>query len=195
LKEVSRPADPEKGEKFDSLIHNMKGEIQRVSRFAESFLEYGRPFELNRRETDIGKIIEDVIELVSAKAGQEKVHIRKEYGSIPTLRVDPEFIKTCFYNIITNALEAMHGGGVLSIRAGEADEKFFLTVEDTGTGVPQEMMPKVFEPFFTTKSRGLGLGLAFTQRIIKEHGGKVTFESAEGKGSIVTIFLPVEKGH
>lgn len=195
IKEVSRPSDPDKAEKFDSLIHNMKGEIQRVSRFAESFLEYGKPFELNRRETDMEKIIEDVIELVSAKARQENVHIRKQYGAAPKLHVDPEFIKTCIYNIIINALEAMHGGGTLSITTKEDDSKFCLTVEDTGIGVPHDKMAKVFEPFFTTKVKGLGLGLSFTHRIIKEHGGKVLFESTEGKGSIMTVFLPIDKGY
>jgi len=192
IKEVSRPSDPDKADKFDSLIHNMKGEIQRVSRLTESFLEFGRPFELNRRETDMEKVIEDVIELVSAKARQDNIHIRKEYGKVPKLHVDPEFIKTCIYNIIINALEAMHGGGVLSITTREADSKFCLTVEDTGTGVPQEKMAKIFEPFFTTKIKGLGLGLSFTHRIIKEHGGKVLFESTEGKGSIMTVFLPIK---
>ncbi|HBH61819.1 MAG TPA: two-component sensor histidine kinase [Nitrospiraceae bacterium] len=195
IKEVSRPSDPDKAEKFDSLIHNMKGEIQRVSRFTESFLEFGKPFELNRRETDMQKLIEDVIELVAAKARQENIDIRKQYGAVRTLHVDPEFIKTCIYNIIINALEAMHGGGVLLITTKEADAKFCLKVEDTGTGVPQHKMAKIFEPFFTTKVKGLGLGLSFTHRIIKEHGGKVLFESTEGKGSIMTIFLPIDKGY
>jgi signal transduction histidine kinase len=195
IKEVSRPSDPDKEEKFDSLIHNMKGEIQRVSRFTESFLEFGKPFELNRRETDMERLIEDVIELVSAKARQENVHIRKQYGAAPKLHVDPEFIKTCIYNIIINSLEAMHNGGVLSITTKEADSKFCLAVEDTGVGVPQDKMAKIFEPFFTTRPKGLGLGLSFTHRIIKEHGGKVTFESTEGKGSIMTIFLPMDRGY
>lgn len=193
IKTVSRPSDPNTVEKFDSLISNMKGEIQRVSRFAESFLEYGRPFELNRRETNIRKIIEDVIELVSVKALQEHIRIRKEFESLPALFIDPEFIKTCIYNIIINAFETMQRGGVLTIMTRKADSKFYLSVKDTGIGVPQDKMSKVFEPYFTTKNSGLGLGLAFTKRIVEEHGGKVAFESAEGKGSIFTIILPMEK--
>ncbi|MEW6600253.1 MAG: ATP-binding protein [Nitrospirota bacterium] len=195
IREVSRPSDPYKAEKFDSLIHNMKGEIQRVSRFAESFLEYGKPFELNRRETDMEKLIDDVLELVSAKARQENVRIQKQYETMPRLYVDPEFIKTCIYNIIINALEAMSSGGVLSITTRSADAKFSLAVEDTGPGVPPERIAKIFEPFFTTKVKGLGLGLPFTQRIIKEHGGKVLFESTEGKGSVMTVILPMDRGY
>ena len=193
IRESARPQDPDKAEKFDSLILNMKGEIQRVSRFAESFLEYGRPFELNRRETKMQKIIEDVIELVSVKAQQENISIKRELKVLPKLFVDPEFIKTCIYNIIINAFETMKKGGVLTIMTKETDSKFCLSVKDTGVGVPQDKRSKVFEPYFTTKNSGLGLGLAFTKKIVEEHGGKVAFESAEGKGSIFTISLPMGK--
>ncbi|MDH4028857.1 MAG: ATP-binding protein, partial [Nitrospirota bacterium] len=192
MKEYSRPSDPEKAEKFESLINNMKGEIQRVSRFAESFLEYGRPFELNLCDTDMGKVLDDVVELVSAKAQQENIRILKEYRSLPRLRVDPEFIKTCIYNIVINAIEAMQQGGVLTIMTKQVESKFCLMVEDTGTGVSPERQQKVFEPFFTTKSRGLGIGLAFTKKIIEAHGGKVTFESTEDRGSSLTVILPME---
>lgn len=195
MRETAKPADPVQAEKFDSLITNMKGEIQRVSRFAESFLEYGRPFELNRRKTKMETVIDEVVELVSIKAQMENVQIHKEYRKIPELHVDPEFIKTCIYNIIINSLEAMPNGGLLTIMAGMAGSNFSLAVKDTGTGVSKDMMEKVFEPFLTTKIKGLGLGLAFTKRIIEEHGGKVMFESTEGAGSTLTLILPVEKEH
>ncbi|MBI4826226.1 MAG: HAMP domain-containing protein [Nitrospirae bacterium] len=195
MRETAKPSDPVQAEKFDSLITNMKGEIQRVSRFAESFLEYGRPFELNRRKTKMETVIDEVVELVSVKAQMENIQIHKEYRKIPELNIDPEFIKTCIYNIIINSLEAMPDGGVLTIMAGMAGSNFSLAVKDTGIGVNKDMMDKVFEPFLTTKSKGLGLGLAFTKRIIEEHGGKVVFESTEGKGSTLTFILPVEKEH
>lgn len=193
MREAARPDNAESAEKFDSLILNMKSEIQRVSRFAESFLEYGRPFELNLGRTGIGKVLADIIELVTAKASQANIIIRKEYNTLPELMIDPEFIKTCIYNIIINAFEAMPKGGVVTISKLESVSKFHLSVEDTGIGIPQDKLSKIFEPFFTTKSKGLGLGLAFTKRIIEDHNGKVTFESIEGKGSKITIILPMEK--
>ncbi|MEW6713939.1 MAG: ATP-binding protein [Nitrospirota bacterium] len=193
MREAARPDNTESAEKFDSLIMNMKGEIQRVSRFAESFLEYGRPFELNLRRTGIGKVLSDVTELVTAKASQANIVIKKEYETLPELMIDPEFIKTCIYNIILNAFEATPNGGVITISTGKSDSRFQLSVEDTGIGIPQDKVEKIFEPFFTTKSKGLGLGLAFTKRIIEDHNGKVTFESVEGKGSKITISLPMEE--
>ena len=192
MKEAYRPAEPEKAEKFNTLVLNMKSEIQRVSRFAESFLEYGRPFELTRRNVMIKEILDDVIGLVSANARQKNIIIRKEFEALPSLNVDPDFMKTCIYNLINNAFEAMPGGGTLTVRTRKMDSKFYLSVGDTGVGVPEEHLSKVFEPYFTAKIEGLGLGLAFTKKIVKEHSGKVTFESEHGKGSIVTIILPME---
>jgi nitrogen fixation/metabolism regulation signal transduction histidine kinase len=193
MREAARPDNAESAEKFESLILNMKSEIQRVSRFAESFLEYGRPFELNLRRTGIGEVLSEIIELVEVKASQSKILIKKEYKTLPELLIDPDFTKTCIYNIIINAFEAMPNGGVITISTSKSDSKFHLSVEDTGIGIPQDKLSKIFEPFFTTKSKGLGLGLAFTKRIIEDHNGKVTFESVEGKGSKITISLPMEE--
>ncbi|MBI4697916.1 MAG: HAMP domain-containing protein [Nitrospirae bacterium] len=193
MKDSYRPCNPDDAEKFESLVLNMKNEIQRLSRFAESFLGYGKPFELTLRSANIGKIIEDVVELVSVRAQKSNIAIKKEHGASPDLSIDPEFIKTCIYNIIINAFEAMPGGGTLFIKTQGSDSKFHLSVEDTGSGVAENIQSKIFEPFFTTKSRGLGLGLSLTKRIIEEHGGRILLESREGRGSVVTIVLPMER--
>jgi len=193
IKEKYRPAEGKNSDAFESLIMNIKKEIQRVSGFAESFLEYGRPLEMSMQKTDICKIIEDVLSLVAAKAQKEDIEIITEYDITPELLVDAEFIKTCLYNVILNAFQAMPNGGRLTIGARAADDKFCITVEDTGVGLPEEKVGKVFDPFFTTKSKGLGLGLALTKRVIEEHRGKIDFKSREGKGSTVVILLPMEK--
>lgn len=193
IKEKYKPSDSDSQENFNSLIRNIKQEILRVSRFAESFLEYGRPLELNLELTDIGGILEDVIELVMAKARMEDIEIVREYGALPQLYVDPELIKTCLYNIILNSFQAMPKGGQLLIRTKVTDNKFYLVVEDSGVGIPKDKEARIFDPFFTTKSSGLGLGLALTKRVIEEHKGKVSFTSTEGVGTAMTIILPMEK--
>jgi len=192
IKERYKPFDG-KREEFDSLIINIKKEIQRVSRFAESFLEYGRPLELSLQRTDIGRLIEDVLGLVTAKAQKENIEIVREYSVLPELSVDPEFIKTCLYNVILNAFQAMPAGGRLSVTTRNSDNRFHIIIEDTGVGIAEEKIGRIFDPFFTTKSKGVGLGLALTKRVVEEHRGKVDFKSSEGKGSTVTITLPIEK--
>ena len=193
IREKYRPADSSTQKNFESLIVNIKNEIQRVSRFAESFLEYGRPLELNRRMTDICKLIDDVIDLVTAKAHKEKIEIIKAYETTPELLIDPEFMKTCLYNIILNAFQSMPMGGRLTVMTKQVENKFQLIIEDTGIGIPEDKLSRIFDPFFTTKSSGLGLGLALTKRVIEEHKGKVEIRSFEGRGTTVITTLPLER--
>jgi hypothetical protein len=109
------------------------------------------------------------------------------------LTVDPEFIKTCLYNIVINAFEAMPAGGTLSVSGRIEDGQVTLAFADTGEGLSAMDLDKVFTPLFSTKQGGLGLGLALTRRIVEEHGGKVGFTSIRGVGSEVSLYLPVEE--
>jgi signal transduction histidine kinase len=192
IRERYKPVECDR-EAFESLIANIKKEIQRVSGFAESFLQYGRPLELNLQKIAIGDLLEDVVSLVMAKAQKEQIVLKKEYGALPELFLDGEFIKTCLYNVILNAFQAMPGGGTLTIRTKIIDKRFHISVDDSGTGISEEKAARIFDPFFTTKGEGLGLGLALTKRIIEEHGGKVDVKSVPGKGSSITLVLPLER--
>lgn len=193
IKEKYTPVNGKGKETFNSLIVNIKDEIQRVSRFAESFLEYGRPLEINTKPTDIGKLIEDVLELILAKAQKDHILIERDFKPIPELSIDPDLIKTCLYNIILNAFQSMHDGGTLAIRTKIVDTKCCITVEDTGEGISEDRLARIFDPFFTTKIGGLGLGLALTKRVMEEHKGKLDIKSTEGIGTTVLLLLPMEK--
>lgn len=189
-KKFSPKNDPEK-EHFESLIRSIKNEIQRLNNLVGNFLDYGRPIRMSRQNTNLHVLIQDVISLVSAKAEKESIKILYHNEGIPTLSLDPELIKTCIFNIILNAFQAMPSGGEIIIRLTALNNKATVTIRDTGVGVSRENLAKLFDPFFSTKTTGLGLGLAMTNRIIEEHGGKVDFQSTEGKGSTVTLSLPV----
>ncbi|MDH3455093.1 MAG: ATP-binding protein, partial [Desulfuromonadales bacterium] len=189
-----RPADASAAASFDSLVSNLKGEVGRIGRFAESFLEYGRPFELRIGRCDLGQMLTEVLELVAARARTTGVRIVRETGPMPVLPADPEFLRTCLYNIVSNAFEAMPEGGTLTVRTSLDEAQLTLAFADTGVGVLPEHLDKLFTPLFSTKQGGLGLGLALTRRVIEEHGGKVHFQSEPGQGSTVTICLPLGEG-
>ncbi len=107
------------------------------------------------------------------------------------MMLDAELMKTCVFNIVTNAFQAMPEGGTLTMQTARDDGIFILNISDTGAGIAKENMDKIFEPFFTTKTNGLGLGLAITKRVIEEHGGTIEFSSIEREGSNVVIRLPL----
>jgi len=193
IQEKYKPCNTDNSGTFDSLIVNIKKEIQRVSKFAESFLEYSKPLELTLIKTSIGDMIEDILSLVMAKAQKEGIEIVRDFEVMPELTIDPEFIKTCLYNVILNAFQAMPDGGTLTLRTRVVGTMFSMVVEDTGVGISGNYIGKIFDPFFTTKAKGLGLGLAITKRVMEEHKGRVELVSREGKGSIVTMLLPMER--
>ncbi len=191
MRDAFRPAEPGKADQFDALVRNLQGEVGRIGRFAESFLEYGRPFELRLGRCDAERILAEVLELVAARARGSGVRIVRETGPLPELRGDPEFLRTCLVNIVKNAFEAMPRGGTLTLRSRVDRNQLILEFADTGTGVAPEHLDKLFTPLFSTKPDGLGLGLALTRRVIEEHGGQVHFQSEPGRGSTVTINLPL----
>lgn len=190
IKEKYYPDGNKDAEKFGSLILSIKQEIKRLNKLVEDFLDYGRPLKLNLQKVDIGKLLEDIIEIISAKAEAEKINIIKDYNSLPMLNTDPDLMKTSIFNVILNAFQAMPDGGTLTIKTEQTDGTFSMLVSDTGVGVPENELSRIFDPFFTTKKNGLGLGLAMTKRVVEEHGGKVNIQSTPGKGSRVIITLP-----
>lgn len=185
------PQDEKEKQTFNNLIISIKNEIQRLNNLVEDFLDYGKSLKLNIQKTNLTQLINDVVSLISVKAEKDRVKIYSKIDELPYIFVDPEFIKTCLLNIILNSFQAMPEGGDLVIRSYSLNGKVFIVIEDTGIGVSKENIQKIFDPFFSTRKDGLGLGLAMTKRIIEEHGGKITFESIEGKGSVVTIILPI----
>jgi signal transduction histidine kinase len=195
IRDAYRPAGAADAAQYESLLGNMKQEIQRVSRFAESFLEFGKSLELSLAPTDMAALLKNVLELVAVKAARDNVEVRLEQtGPSPVLRVDADFLRTCLLNVLLNAFQAMPEGGRVTVRTGVEDLWFVVEVADTGMGVPPEAVARAFDPFFTTKREGIGLGLAFTKRVVEEHGGRVSFESREGEGSRVRLLLPYPGG-
>ncbi|MEW6583974.1 MAG: ATP-binding protein [Nitrospirota bacterium] len=191
LRKKYAPSDNSDREAFESLITSIKHEIQRLNKLVGDFLDYGKPLRLSLQETDLNRMIGEVVGLVQAKAEKDRISIHTRPGYLPNLSLDPELIKTCIFNVILNAFQAMPSGGDLTVTTKAENGKALIVFEDTGVGVSKDILPKLFDPFFSTKNTGLGLGLAMTKRVVEEHGGKADFQSTEGKGSVITLILPM----
>lgn len=189
LKNKYSPLEVKEKEAFESLINSIKHEIHRLNKLVGNFLDYGKPLKLNLKRININDMINEIISIIQAKAEKDRININVNLGKVPEISVDPELIRTSIFNIILNAFQAISSEGTITIKTTKSDNKILITIEDTGIGVSKENLQKIFDPFFTTKSSGLGLGLPMAKRVVEEHGGKIFFDSVEGKGSIVTITL------
>ena len=102
-------------------------------------------------------------------------------------------MERALHNLIMNAVQAMPKGGELAIGASKKEESVYVTIQDSGVGIPAEVRTRLFTPLFTTKSKGQGLGLVVSNRIIEAHGGEITFESEIGKGTTFTVKVPLNR--
>ncbi len=192
------PENPKDKERFISLISGIKLEIQRLDKLVNEFLNYSKPIKLNKSKIQFQSIINDLLSIINAKAEAEGIKIIIDTQTDCELMIDPDLIKSCILNLITNAFQAMENINrerLLEIKTQISDDEFILIVADNGEGIELENIDKIFEPFFSTKKEGLGLGLGlpFTKRIIEEHGGRVEVDSIKDKGSEFRIILPFVK--
>jgi two-component system sensor histidine kinase HydH len=170
----------------------MVQEVDRLNRVITELLEFSRPTDLKRQSSDIGLLISRSIQLVQQDALNKNIDFQVDTGDdICPANVDPDRLAQCLLNLYLNAIQAMESGGTIKVTctAGEA-ENFYITVSDTGKGIPREQMQHIFDPYYTTKSKGTGLGLAIVQKIIEAHGGRIAVSSTTGEGTSFFISVP-----
>jgi two-component system sensor histidine kinase HydH len=172
--------------------------IQREVRRLESFLgelrDFLRPAAPTKREVDVNRVIEDVENLMVDAAREKGVSLEGQLDPrLPKIEADPDQLEQVLLNLVKNALEATEEAGRIVLASGSRDGQIWFSVQDTGKGMPEEVLEKIFHPFFTTKDKGTGLGLAVIHKIITDHHGTITVDSAAGEGSTFTVQLP-QKG-
>ncbi len=187
------PADSGEGA-LEELSRDLVAEIRHLNRFVTEFLIYARMPLLNFEKTDLREIVDAALSLASPSEKPEEIVVRNKIpASLPKVSVDPLEFRRVLLNLIQNAFQAMGKGGELRIEAEIVDPHLFLRISDTGPGIPDAHREKVFRPFFTTKQGGTGLGLAISERIVRGHGGSLTFETTEGKGTTFSVQVRLEE--
>ncbi len=143
-------------------------------------------------EVDINQILRDVRKLLSHGILSSQIRLIGNLAEpLPTTLGDANQLKQAFLNIITNAIQSLPDGGVITVTTSQKGGSIVVRIEDTGPGIPGDIMSKLFVPFFTTRKAGSGLGLAVTKRIIDNHGGDIEVMSEGGKGTAFNISIPI----
>jgi nitrogen fixation/metabolism regulation signal transduction histidine kinase len=195
LKSEILPICPDRSAELESLTGKIKEEVRRANYMVLNFMNYGRPLKLRISKFSYPELIGKALPLLQDKLNEQHIEVLTALESdLPLMEGDQEMMRNCLFNFITNGAQAMPEGGkiVLGASFDREAEKFRLTFADQGHGIAADDIDKIFQPYFTTKEAGIGLGLAITERIIKEHGGEITVTSRAGEGTTFTAILPMQ---
>jgi two-component system sensor histidine kinase HydH len=184
-----------------SRVQRLQSDCQRLVDVANDFLRFARIREFDRKPTQLGKVIEEMIDFFGPTARAANIEIKSFISAdLPPVLLDVDLFKQAILNLMLNAEHAMPQGGEITIQAVPepavpeetgTEPMVCLSLIDTGKGMSAEVGAKVFQPFFSMRPGGTGLGLPTTRRIVEGHGGSIDVQSEPGRGTKFTIRLPV----
>lgn len=161
-----------------------------MNKIVSDLQDYARPLVPEIKDIELYPFVKNVL----AEAGiPEDIEVQTKIEDELTWKVDQTMMERVLTNIVTNAVQAMTNGGKLVITGASSEEDMILTITDTGEGIHPEHLSKIFDPLFTTKSKGMGMGLVVSKRLVESQGGSLRISSLLGKGTIVEVRMPIRK--
>jgi two-component system, sporulation sensor kinase E len=180
--------------KLEHYLLVARGEINRLDYIITQFLQAIRPVAPQLKLAVLNEVVHKTLELLQPELDNRGLNLRLRLArQLPATPIDPTQIQQVLVNLIKNAMQATTKGGTLTLQTGEGSDGVWVSVSDTGSGIPQEQINRIFEPFYTTKKKGTGLGLMIVQRIVRAHGGRIELESQVGRGTTFRIWLPLHE--
>ncbi len=193
LKTEMLPCCGDKCTELEELTDKIKEEVRRANYMVVNFMNYGRPLKLRRTDVIYRELLAKVLPVLQDRLTEQHIVVDQQIpADLPPLWIDGELFRNCILNFVSNASQAMPDGGTITLAARLEEGQAKLIFSDQGSGIIPEDIGKIFQPYFTTKDVGIGLGLAITERIIKEHGGGIDVESTVGSGTVITVSLPLQ---
>jgi signal transduction histidine kinase len=192
LAEDFRDSDVPRDRRALKKVQLVERECQRLQDLLDNFLRFSKAHRLNLQPSDLNVQVRQVLDFYRPKATEAGVEV-VDYlaGNLPTVLLDREAFHGALLNLVLNAEQAMPDGGQLVVRTYGTPDGVALELIDTGCGMDDKTQERVFDAFFSMKQGGSGLGLPTTRKIIEGHGGRISLQSEPGRGTQVTIKLPV----
>jgi signal transduction histidine kinase len=191
--ELKRMPDSSARRNLQENIDIIAEQIAYMDKIVSDLQDFVRPITPDKKTIDLRPLLNATLSQVKLPENiQTRTQIREDLPSVPA---DGQLLRRVFFNLFTNAVQAMPEGGKLTVKAKAKKTMggrtgIVISVEDTGEGIAENVKPKIFKPLFTTKSKGQGFGLAVCKRVIEAHGGTIFFDSKAGQGTRFTIELP-----
>lgn len=182
-----------RGDALPILGESQSG-LERVERIVRDLLDFSHVDDAQWQSTDVHQCIETTLSVIWNEL-KYKVTLLREYGELPRITARPAQLSQVFMNLLINAAQAIPDHGTIVLRSGLSGDSIWIEVEDSGSGIPPEVLPRIFEPFFTTKPVGIGTGLGMTVSygIVQKHNGQIEVRSEVGHGTTFRIGLPIRQ--
>jgi signal transduction histidine kinase len=171
--------------------------MHRLDRVVQTLADFSRPMDLDLRDHDLRRVVEQTVELAGEELKEHGIAIESKAPPAPIpVRVDAELIRQALLNLLLNSMQAMPDGGQVRIGVRRDNRIAIVEIADNGVGIPESVLPRIFDLYFTTKPRGSGIGLAMTYRILQLHGGSLEVHSnadaaSATRGTTFTLRVPI----
>jgi PAS domain S-box-containing protein len=180
--------------RLDQYLAVAKGEINRLDYIVTQFLQAIRPAAPQLKLASLNEVVQKTLELLGPELTNRSLSVKTRLArQLPLAPLDATQVQQVLVNLVKNAMQAMTKSGTLTLQTGEGMDGVWVSVSDTGSGIPPDQLNRIFEPFFTTKKKGTGLGLMIVQRIVRAHGGRIELESNLGRGTTFRVWLPTHE--
>ena len=180
--------------KLEQYLEVAKGEINRLDYIITQFLQAIRPTPPQLKPVCLNDVVAKTVALLRPELENRGLTVKEKLArQLPDAPIDSIQLQQVLVNLIKNAMQAMTRDGVLTLQTGGSPDGVWVSVADTGGGIPEEQINRIFDPFYTTKKKGTGLGLMIVQRIVRAHGGRIELESNVKQGTTFRIWLPLHE--
>jgi signal transduction histidine kinase len=176
-----------------SYVVTIEQETARLEKLTTGMLAFARQAPPQRKDVEVSFLLEDACSEVKGDFQERGIQLVCHCKEVSQASVDTDRIRQALVNLLQNALHASPKGATVKVVAQNNSGLLLISVEDEGEGIPKELIEKALLPFFTTKPKGTGLGLPITSRIVREHGGELKLERLQGKGTRVTLEIPLSE--
>jgi len=183
-------ADDEASIEYSSL---MIGEVDRLNQSISSLLQFSRPRNPDLVSLDTTKLLEKTYKLLEHDLAEKKISLQKDFRCTVPVEADGDLLLQVLLNLLKNAINASELGATVFLSCENDRDKIYITVTDTGIGMSRDEREQMFDPFFTTRKTGTGLGLTVSHQIVEQHHGTLEVDSEQGRGTSITMILPIEQ--
>lgn len=194
LDDIVRGRPGEDMDEAAGLVTAIRDQVNALDALTEEYLAFARFPRPHFEEESVNQLVQELADFVRPVAARQALEVRVEIDpDVPVMEIDRGLLRQAILNLVKNGLEALSSGGQITIASRFDGEAIDISVSDTGTGIPEDVAPRLFEQFFTTKPQGTGLGLSIARQIAEEHGGEIRWANRPGRGATFTIRLPIKR--